>query len=835
MTSGKTLDGVQRTQQTTTTIYITTMQLQLHNNRDPDSHLLLGEILHKFTIDQLIYNEFFLISQFSVSFQADATISSTMLPSDKEDVTTFHDSKETEVVSPSQHVTPLTTTMHNIMNHDIRSFLARPAIVLDGNIGAATPVGVVSSGRIANFIHSRPMYLDKLKGVYSLRYTTILHLKINATRFQAGCLMLCWVPTGGSLDAEHAVRLPINFSNRNQYTQTMHVKADFAYDSAVTLRIPFISDRYSCTYTSDPAGNTGNWALYLYSPLNFLTGSNVVPYTLYMSFEDVEMFGAVVPQSNMAIGGSKKKKRDHLSKEMSDTGPVSSALSMAATISTAISSVPLFAPIAAPAAYVFSALSGIASIFGWSNPRMIQKVERRTIQDFPFSCNYDSGNLSMPLGLSVSSHLGVVNGFAGSSVDEMSVDFIKKRYGHFASVTWTTAQADGTILYTFDVNPNALFVNSTTAAAISMLPLGYLGRVAQKYTGGFKFKIHIFKTPFHSGRLALVVSPIAGYSPVTTTLANMEFLSKAVVDITDYNIFEVTIPWLATETWLPTTTSMARFQIIVLDQLIAPGDVGTSVAMEIEVCGADDFQIAGMSNNALQPAVAQSGLDLDCDTLHVNIGESSVLPITYMKNSDCIGETFVSLKNITNTYRATNVEYNLTEILGLFIKPYAFNYKTAAAVTIGSREYISAIATLYGLFRGSMNISIYTDSTVEHTIVTAMQAPSANTALASTFVNNRAGILGNLATRQALSFKGRTTAAHVNVPYYSETPSSSVSDYLYSLNPIGSNATDLSNNISVGVLVNAVTATVIRTSLFRGGGDDFQLGLFMSIPIMIIS
>lgn len=816
---------------------MTSVQLTIKN--DPVIHLLLGDNLQQFTIDPILIFEINYYCQYPIIFQSGNTLSeSTDLDAVvTEDITTFHDSRKSPNITSSFQATPMTKTIISTMNHDIKSFLARPLIISDGSVSASNIVGVLLSGRIAAILRNNPIYQDKLKGVYSLRYTTVLTLKINATRFQAGCLMLCWIPTGGATDPQHAIRVPINFSDRNQYSQTMHVKADFAYDSSVTLRIPFVSPKYSCAYTSDPPGNPGNWAVYLYSPLNFMTGSNVVPYTLYSSFEDVELFGAVVPQSNLVLdksSSSKRKKKDLYSREMVSEKPISGSLKFAAEVSKTISSIPFFAPFAAPASYVLEAASGVAALFGYSNPRVISKPMRIISEGFPYSCNNDGGNLSIPLGLSVSSHVGVINGFAGLAADEMSVDFLKCRYGHFRSANWTTSQVDGTVLIDFNLNPTDMFVQSLTGAGFSLTPIGYLGRTSKFWTGGMKIKVHMFKTPFHSGRLAIIATPLTDYPGVPLTLDNISYVSKAIIDITDYNVIEVTVPWLSVDTWLPTSSSMANFKVMILDQLVAPGDVGTSIALEIEVCGADDFQIAGAPSVRFSPAVAQSGLSLDADLLQVELGESTSTQPDYQKNSDCIGETFLSIKNYITPFRAMGPEFTLNENTYGLVKPFAFSYKAAGANITGQRDPLNFIALIYGLYRGSMNITAYSDTANPHQIVASLDNSTVSRPMTQV-ATVRATTIELLVSRQSLISRGHLTPSHVNIPFYNTTPSSPTSDHLYNASVPVTNLIDDSPVIIFSPLVNTVTATAVRTIIYRSGGDDLQFGLFMSIPIMVLT
>lgn len=803
---------------------------------DPAQHLLL-DVCSLQKLQDIIYKplfeyQFFIIPQ---SDTAGTTTTETVNDEVTTNTTQFIDSKSSSETTLVNYKTPDMKSFLPSIDQDIRSFLGRPHLVLDGSVTAATPIGLVATVNPASFLFTDPLLNSKMKGVFAVRYTTLVTLKINSTRFQAGALMLCYVPTGGSINLT-TIRT-ISLTNRVQYSQTMNVKANFAYDSSVSLRVPYISDRYCHEYISNPNGNPGVIDLYLYAPLNFLTGSSSVPYTVFISYHDVEFFGNTIPQSGFATSKKKRQRTQAVdvgSNEMFSERPISTATKFISDVSDKLTAVPLLSSIAGPVHWISDAVSKAAYLWGYSRPRIIEKPSRMSLLENPNMCNSDSSVLTQPIGLSLISCIEKVTNFAGHDEDEMSIDFLKRRWSFYESFNWSTSSPDGTILYATPVKPNNYFVNSTTSAANVLTPICFITSLAKKWTGGIEFRIELFKTTFHSGRLAFIYIPNNG-AAVTPTLANLEYAFKIIVDITDYNIIEISVPYMSTNTWLPTEpvgSTNGNFYIMALDSLVAPADVPSSISVLVSVRGAPDFAIAQPSQAIPAVAVAQSGLGKD-ETLQLNIGDIAPSGNDFSKNSQCIGETFLSLKNLISVYRFCGVTFSMNEVTSVSLVPHAFSYKGTTGYNNFERDILSPIAMCYALYRGGINIYIPQEVNSTRLLTSSLATSTANTHPIESFAVDRANTLAFIHASPTQVYRLDQNNAHVNIPFFNYTPSASVIDSAYNLSSSAVLA-KVHPTLNFRILSNGNAPSVASNfDIFRCAADDYQLGCFISIPVLL--
>jgi hypothetical protein len=826
------------------------MQLQLNEKPDPELQSLSAvKFLQKLRDqkygkrrDSVLNKHFFRkfsSTTYAQSSNDTAGVTETIIINDSEALktTTFVDAKESKMATLTSSST-LMNYFPKTPSSTIADFLARPTLAYDGDITAVTTLGLVTAIAMDAALFS-PMYADKLKGIYALNYTTVVTLKINATRFQAGTLLLGFRPSGGATAVQAGIRNNINLTTKNQYSQLLHVKADFATDSSVTLRIPWMSAYQMQTLGATSTGSPGAFVLYLYAALNFLTGSNSVPITMYVHYEDVNLYGSVIPQGNMELdavpqaGGtiSRVKKRDIHTSEMLSDRPISTALGVIGKAGSALSGIPLLSTIAAPVGWIADALSNAAYLWGYSNPILIEPPMRAITASNFNMCNFDSKPPSQPLSLSISNSVSKLTNFASTDQDEMSIDFLKRRWGWYRTFTWTTAQTDGTILTNLDMRPNQYSTPGLTALTRSFTPLGFVSLLGLKWTGGLEFKFILSKTAFHAGRLAFVFTPSVGYSSPSPTLANIEYALKTIVDISDCNEIVIHVPFTAIQHWLSVDLTMGNLNVLVIDRLIAPGDVGTFIDINVEVRGAPDFQMAVPSVLSKRPAVAQADMSLGDEVITQAVGDSQMALKSYNSNAMCIGETFESVKCLLNSFKSFGPRLTMTNILGYYITPTALSYIDADGVQVNTdRDYYGMISLCYSLVRGGTALALphVASNILDLMQVTAEYVETPIVGTSSSFAYNAGTFQSTANVSPSVVFKETDPVPNVLLPQYSINPSTPVSDNLVAANGL------VTNNAFRGPAVVVMKNSAGNTTMFprRAAADDFQLGGFFTIPLL---
>lgn len=224
-----------------------------------------------------------------------------------------NDATKIVVETSAPRVIPLTlrTQQDDGSTPDIKQFLAKPTKILQGDLTATDTPTTFSNIACTEALVTSPVYSQKLNGVMSLRFTTVVTLQVNANKFQQGRYILAFVPTGGAspngTSPDDSVTTWINMhrQNKTQITQLPHVEIDINKTTEVQLRIPYQSAFSAYAFNNCLAGvpsfgDPGVFFLYPYSPLVSAAGSVSAGFTLWVHYEDVETFGNTIYGTNPA-------------------------------------------------------------------------------------------------------------------------------------------------------------------------------------------------------------------------------------------------------------------------------------------------------------------------------------------------------------------------------------------------------------------------------------------------------------------------------------------------------------------------------------------------------
>lgn len=755
------------------------------------------------------------------------------------------------------------------VHSDIKSYLAKPIILQTGSFASTDGPSTFSTFDIFSGL-STPMMYDKIKTIYAITATTVLTLKFNGNAFQQGRYLMAHLPTGGMLQAGSQFNdyVKAHRFSRVQITQLPHVQFDMNADTSAELRIPYQSTLAAMpiypNFGAAVIGSPGIAFLYPYSPMIATAGSTSIPYTLWVHYEDVVLHGNIVPQSGIRRGTTKGK--DLLNSEMKKPGPVESGFSLAADVANAVIGIPILSSIAGPTAWLAAAMSKVAQSFGWSKPTLIDPPSRVFRQFAPYLANSNVKSNAEPLSLHVDNHVGVLPGFAGSDYDELSIDFLKGITAYFADIAWSTVSGPGLLLLNEEITP-AMFRTITADGSgniESMSPIGYFDYQYSYWRGGFNIKLIFVKTHFHSGRLAITFVPnYANIAAPPTTLTNTAYVQREIVDIRLTNEYNLNIPYIAASDWLPCSgsgrldRSIGYLQIHVVDPLVAPATVPSSISIILEGCGASDLQFAVPSYASIQPVIPlnlQSGIDLN-DFYSSNltsqsgvvtdlgsIGDSSPGNPFLEAYEDTIGEIHLSLRDLLKRGGFINTT-NLVTASSTLINPHILMWRRTQAVglPLGVEEYdpFNTITSFYHSSRGGMRIGIYSNmiaSTAEQTIkiyghtvaaTTTSSAITVNAAWTGAQVQWRTTGMGVAITLRSLG------GTMVQVPQYLPRPTRLVG------NQMSTNITALTYTTGTVtdpnfLILRTESAASTATQVYRAVADDFNLGGFVSIPPMYI-
>jgi hypothetical protein len=473
----------------------------------------------------------------------------------------------------------------------LMDFLSKPIVLRSGNFSTTDTYSFLDSismpyTALTNTQGS--MYLNKLRGYYGIAMDMRFRLVINANRFQQGRYCVGWVPLCSPAATTSQLK-NLLFNNMHmasliQRTTVPHVEIDLATGTSAELLVPFTTTANFYSITEALSGSDvhplGFINLYPYSPLVSPAGSTVASYTLYVSFENIRLFGAASPQSGISDREVSNK----------NNGPVSSVAMAMSRGFREFAQIPLLSSYAKSISWVMGRTANVASMFGFDKPIQGDSITKMMILNAPSHSNTDGDSDVRSLSLYQKPGTVQVDGLFGTDYDEMDFSYIVRKYAWFQTASWTTSSPVGN-LFSLDVRPSVGI--ASIGGALHFTPLCFVTDMFQNWRGSIRFKFKIVKTEFHSGRLSFAFYPT---DDVASYVADPYYVNRVIVDIRDTTEVELIVPYISRTPWQYIGDRIGVVAIDVVDPLVAPSTVSSTVTLLCEVAGGDDFEVAIPTN-----------------------------------------------------------------------------------------------------------------------------------------------------------------------------------------------------------------------------------------------
>lgn len=756
---------------------------------------------------------------------------------------------------------------------DIRDFLGKPYLInqVHWDASIATNASIMSipatpTDGIGSFLTTVTQWEFKRRGFELARGTFVLRLEINANPFQAGSAIIHYLPNYKDRTAIEPL-YPKRY-NKHLIQKFQHPYVRFEVkDTCVIFKVPYIAP----TPWYDIKNSEWDWgSIFVDCVAPFKTGASGNSYaevSAFIYWEDIQLAAPIVPQADNTTTVRRRTDREHI--EYNTNKPVSSGLKLVSQAASDLGSIPMLSKVASTVSWAADVSSGIASIFGWSKPRLNEAPTIVYAQGTRYHGTSDGPDGAIPTALISDNQLKLTTSYSLTDEDEMSLKYLLSIPTYMGIVNWPVATASSdTPLYTLLVQPRILRSQQTDVVGLytttysCAAPLSYMSNFFKYWRGSIKLTINVVKTIYHSGKLLVTWTPYKAASVVAPTRATSVYSLRQIMDIREQSTITLNLPYLVNRPYLDNLSDYSgTVDIFILNELRAPETAAQSVDLEFYYTAGDDFeyQVPGpmveMSNYG--PYTPQ----MDNTTLIVNMGIADT-PVEHLDtgfSTMSIGEHFASLKQLVNRY--VPIIFVSAQALGakyLAIYPWYLCGSRVTAVTgvltTGSAtgDVLSFFAPMYNYMRGGARFYANFNASVVGVanIPNAFKDISAPTNFFDVGTQYTAGYAGNAGYGAAVPgavtgasanginpvITGQfSSVAHEHIPFQSKFPVTIPYIWNTTSHTVFTTANDWVPS-GVATFGAAAAATLSTPGIItRSFADDFQLSFFIGCPPLLYS
>lgn len=540
---------------------------------------------------------------------------------------------------------------------------------------------------------------NKLNNYSYIQCDLKIKVVVNSTPFVYGCYMLSYQPL--TTFATHQDLSGYTDENLTMaYSQRSHILLESHKNKGGEMTLPFFYHKNWLQLTASETQAMGTLTLQPLAAFDSANGlaTNGVQVLIYAWAENVKLAGNTV---DLAIQSGD----DEYGK-----GPISGVASVVAGAARLLTNVPIIGRFAKATEIGASAVSGIASLFGFTDVPVIEDV--KPLKNTPFH-GFASSEIGVPmekLTLDPKNELTVDPSIAGLvNEDELAISYIAKRPSWLTRASWDQSDVVDTSILKMNVVPTWCRTISTPPEQSYIdSPMGYISRLFSNWRGDLMVKIQIVRSPYHQGRLRVTYDPTGDiYSdPASEGVTNTK-----IIDIATSDCVEFRIPWMAPTSYLRIPPTVAedfttrtgtigaydsdyhngRFEVRVLNPLTGP-DVTAGVKLLVWVYAADNFELANPSDVYYSSSVFEVQTGDEDDTEHMVMGTSTSRPNEL--NLVNFGEDIRSLRTLMR-----RMTYHMTA-------GYENDFTATASVYWGERTILDR--NIYPIYYGYDPNSLFT-------------------------------------------------------------------------------------------------------------------------------
>lgn len=382
--------------------------------------------------------------------------------------------------------------------------------------------------------------IAKLQNFQYFRCSVNFRVAPNAMPFHAGRLLLVWEPLerlrgtkAGRTDQQYATALKHVEINPNQH-------------QAACLEVPFVLPASYWNLTV-PQRAMGTFKLIVLNSLSSGVNTQSVSITPTYTLDNIEI--------SLPTGSPVFQSGNDTEKQVAEEdGVISRYTHGAAEIASGISrfGIPLISEIAKPVQWIADFSTTALRWFGLSKPSSYTGPTCMIQTPGLGQPHMDGVSQAIRLSAAMDNELPMLDGVFGTSVDEMSIDYVISRPVVAATINWSATDTPGTFISSFPVHPGLCPLEPGPPGdgyTYRPTPLAFVASCFKFWTGSIRYRVEFVSTGFHAGRVLIAYEPSRRDLPAP--LAELGNAWSMVIDISQTNEVDFEIPFVSNVPCLP--------------------------------------------------------------------------------------------------------------------------------------------------------------------------------------------------------------------------------------------------------------------------------------------
>lgn len=438
----------------------------------------------------------------------------------------------------------------------LSEFLKRPTVIANVDWNHGTSIGTLLDINPWHLFFNNAVIKRKIENYAFIRCRLHVKILVNATPFSYGAALATYRPLSGYWDENVYGALTTN--DFILKSQRPHV---WLYPSSSTggeMEFPFFTpvDWLRVSVASDFTNMgkltidnvTGLWNV----NSTGAPSSRPVSIHVYAWAEDVQVSG---PTYGLAL-------QSKVESDEYGTGVISAPASAVADFAGGFKKTPYIGKLATATQIGATAVSKMASLFGYSNRVDLDSKHAMVPRAFPNMANCGLEYPVDKLTLDPKNELSVDPSVHGLAVkDELNIAELCDRDTFIDVFTWSfgSAVATDTLLFSSRVNPRMFSTESiTNGLAVSMTPMSWVASNFRNWRGDLVFRFRFICTPFHKGRVYISYDPygLSG-SNIVSTSETMNAVKTVIVDLSKDTDVEFVVPYQQNTPFLTLANTVA--------------------------------------------------------------------------------------------------------------------------------------------------------------------------------------------------------------------------------------------------------------------------------------